>query len=331
MSKPKEKDGCTASCCAAPQPLPQVEDDCGNTDCCSTNDAAKSHCESPSSIGAGSAVPQLVDDCCKPAKSDVGSGCQDDCCAAPKPEAKDGCCSSGSCTGEKAAETTKDDVCCKLSSPGGEEACSDECCRPANSKADFGRQDACCASTAQGSDANDSCCGPKTPIASSANSDGCCASKNENFKDGCCEAVEPKADDSCKDSCCDAEEAAGEKDSSNDLSQDSCKDACCSSKSKSNAADPPCCEGKQKPCCDGKLSKPSDLIDRDEMTNMAKQLASTAWCFEKQPKRSRKVSITIAFLEQRGLTFLKATIQRRALPEVGRKPFAKDTKLDLRP
>ncbi|KAI6086247.1 heavy metal translocatin [Hypoxylon rubiginosum] len=231
MSKPKEKDGCTASCCAAPQPLPQVEDDCGNTDCCSTNDAAKSHCESPSSIGAG-------------------SGCQDDCCAAPKPEAKDGCCSSGSCTGEKAAETTKDDVCCKLSSPGGEEACSDECCRPANSKADFGRQDACCASTAQGSDANDSCCGPKTPIASSANSDGCCASKNENFKDGCCEAVEPKADDSCKDSCCDAEEAAGEKDSSNDLSQDSCKDACCSSKSKSNAADPPCCEGKQKPCCD---------------------------------------------------------------------------------
>ncbi|KAI1774931.1 heavy metal translocatin [Hypoxylon cercidicola] len=198
MSEPKEKDVCTAACCAAPQPLPRKEDDCCDTACCGTGDAKdRDGCEPPASISkepassACGAVSDLVDDCCKPAKLAAVSTCQHACCE-----------TEGKC-----------------------------------------------------SNAGGSCCGPATSNVASEKPDGCCASKNEqNSKDSCYKAADSEVDNGCRDSCCDAQETAEKRDSctsSDDLLQDTCKDACCSTiNSKSNAAEPPCCEGKQKPCCD---------------------------------------------------------------------------------
>ncbi|KAI1767738.1 heavy metal translocatin [Hypoxylon sp. FL1150] len=249
MSEPKEKDNCSASCCAATQPPPQVEDNCGDAGCCGTDDILESKSgESPAPLikeCTSSAGEANGDDHYKLAEPAAASTRQDACCSAPKPEAKDDCCSSGRCTGKKAVVTAQDDECRNPTASDGEDTCPDKWCQAVKLNGGSGCQDACCASENQGSDANDSCCGPMTV------SDGCCASRDENSEAGRCNSVE--SNDTCKDSCCDAEEAAEEKDYCaplDDLRQDTCKDACCSATLDPDAADPPCCEGKQNPCCD---------------------------------------------------------------------------------
>ncbi|XXG98119.1 hypothetical protein Hte_004439 [Hypoxylon texense] len=210
-------------------------------------------------------LPQEVNDHCNAGccdTGDAGDAEKSDCCAAPTPQAKDDCCSSGSCANEDAAGVIKED----------------DCCKPEKSAASTGCQDACCASEAKGSDDNDSCCGPETPSVAFVKPDGCCASEDGTSNDNCCKAAEPKVDDGCQDSCCDVQEAAEEKDdcsASDDLPHDTCKDACCSTESKPNAAEPPCCEGKQKPCCDATcidrlmLRETSDEVQQGDSTTTA--------------------------------------------------------------
>ncbi|KAI0140050.1 heavy metal translocatin [Hypoxylon sp. NC0597] len=242
MSEPKEKGGCTAGCCSAPepQPQPQKEDDSCSSGCC--------------------AVPQpppqeKEDDCCKSGfcASDnvLEDGEDDDDCCKPEISGSGG---NGPSACETAAVASQcDDDCCKPVKPSTTSGCEDACCKPKDDSV-----------------VNDTCCEPVGSGMAPACSDGCCAPKMElDIKDDCCKPAEAVTDECCKDSCCDDKEDIDDDccDQSDDTPQDTCKDSCCST-TKSSEAEPPCCEGKQKPCCD------ATCIDRlvlRETANEAKQ------------------------------------------------------------